>query len=124
MLGKQGGTLESATLSGWWKGRTCLPLLEVAGNLKAALGAFLVLFNGANFAQLHPEVGRRARFLEVAVVGPGSSLLGAGRGVCGGVCVQGARVGHKLVSRLVPPGVPPILPELTVAGAPGPQPSC
>lgn len=32
------------------------------------MGAFLVLFIGANFAQLHLEVGRRARFLEVAVV--------------------------------------------------------
>lgn len=83
MLGKQGGTLwsqlKSAAPAGLWKGRNCLPLLEVAGNLKAALGAFLVMFIGANFAQLHPEVGRRARFLEVTVVDRGLSLLlGAG----------------------------------------------
>jgi len=43
--------------------------------VKAALGAFLGLSIGANFAQLHPEVGKRARFLEVAVVDRGLSLL-------------------------------------------------
>lgn len=43
---------------GFWKGRNCLPL-EGAGNPEASLEAFLVLFIGANFAQLHPEVEKR-----------------------------------------------------------------
>lgn len=63
-----------------WKGTKGRPLPDAAGNLKAALGAFLVLFIGANFAQLHPEPGRRAGLLEVDVVERGLSLLGWGEG--------------------------------------------